>query len=234
MRRFALLILALSLLTPESMMAQTKDQSIEAQLRAVFKTERVLRWEAPIRYQMLGITTPQHVNLFHATATNVAVWTGADFSRGTSSAEINVWFLFSPDFKQAARIDAVRNVMALPGENKEAFLKRADSWGDDTITYINRGIDEGKFRYVAMLINPLLFGEDSLQRLFLTTIFQSLTNVDHRSDELRPSVMNRGWKPMSRLQDVDIDLIRAIYDADYPYDPKRGGSLSQLIDRITQ
>ncbi len=213
----------------------TVDESTQKHVWRIFAGVRVIRWETPIRYQLQGITTSYHVNLFHNAVSRIARLTGVDIKQGSSAQEMNTWFLFSADFKGAVKIPSVRNLLKLPGESDEDFDRRANSWPADSLSRIHRFMDGGKFRYFAALVNPLLVNESSLERLFMTIIYQSLSNIDYYSDYSEDSLMNTGWSPLKEPSEVDIKIIRLIYDSKFPFRPDDdGGKVTDLLEMFAK
>ena len=211
------------------------DESTQKHVWRIFDGLRVIRWESPIRYQMLGITTQRHVDLFHNTVSRMADLTGVDIKPGSDGREMNTWFLFSPDFRATAKIPAVRNLLKLAGESDRDFDRRVSGWPDDSLSQIHRGMDGGKFRYFAALVNPLLVNESALERLFMTIIYQSLANIDHYSDFSEGSIMNTGRAPLKEPSEVDLKIIRLIYDSKFPFRPDDdGGKVTDLLKMLAK
>jgi len=193
----------------------------------------IYRWEKPIRFQVVGLMSPWTRGLFHGAVAKIARSTGLDIAEASDPKDINTWFIFVNDIRSVATLDDIKVLMKESGETEEAYNKRVASWPDTAVTRMKRSVNGGEMVYFAAMANPTLLEVASWERLFLVVVYQSVATINNASDLSRKSLMNRGWDPQSMPSELDIELVRAIYSDEFPFDPKdAGGSIAELIKVI--
>jgi DUF2927 family protein len=193
-------------------------------------THRIRKWTTPIRYHTVGLSDADNL-VVDTKFQRIANRLGLDIARANPDSEppINVYLIFSLDRVKDASSPLVRSIFQGRSETDEEYVARLPTFATHPSDERYR-FDETSMTFFAVFRNPNGMALD-LETQMDSTIFHVLC-PSGVSDVIQPSIANRVSTGTTKLSQIDLWFLSALYDEEVIHGISLDEAMPELLRLI--